>query len=102
MSIYNHLEIEARCPRCGVVSTSDAEFRFGLRELVRYRRGDVLRWEGKGVRTPAHRPEGGDYRGEAYAECPACGRDFWLVVHVEHDVITSYEVDAERPGYVNP
>ncbi|GLZ30164.1 hypothetical protein Lesp02_23540 [Lentzea sp. NBRC 105346] len=102
MSIYNYLEVTAPCPHCGVVSTLNAEFRFGLRELTSYRVGDQLTWEGKGVRTPTHRPENGNFAGEAYAECPACGRDYWLNVRVEHDVIISYEVDADRPGYVKP
>jgi hypothetical protein len=102
MSLYNYLEVTARCPHCGTVSTFDTEFRFGLRELTSYRVGDRLTWEGKGVRTPAHRPEDGNYVGEAYAECPVCKRDFWLNVCVEHDVITSYEVDADRPGYAGP
>jgi hypothetical protein len=100
VSIYNYLQAEVRCPWCGVSSTVDAEFRFGLRELHTYHIGDALRWEGKGVRTPAHRPDGGNYVGAAYAECPSCGRDYWLRVHVEDDLISTIEIDAERPGYI--
>jgi hypothetical protein len=100
VSIYNYLQVTARCPHCGAESNVDAEFRFGLRELTRYQVGDRLTWEGKGVRTPAHRPENGDYRGDAYVECPVCGKDYWLNVLVTHDVITSFEVDTNRPGYI--
>ena len=58
----------------------EAEFRFGLRDLSRYRIGDQLRWDGNGVKTPETRPEGGNYNDEAYVVCPHCERDFWLSI----------------------
>lgn len=100
MSIYNYLQVRSRCPWCHVESEVDAEFRFGLRDLVSYRIGDTITWEGRGVRTPTHRPPGGNYRGPAYVECPNCGRDYWLEVEISNDIITSFDIDLSRPGYI--
>jgi hypothetical protein len=99
VSVYNTLLTKARCPHCEACCEVRADFRFGLRDLLEYRVGDPLVWEGRGVRTPATRPPGGDYMGEAYTECPNCSLDYWLVVTVENDVIVSAATDLDREDY---
>ncbi len=99
MSVYNTLTTQAVCPHCGVESTVEAEFRFGLRELIHYQLGDRLTWEGRGVRTPNRRPEGGNYVGEAYTECPNCGESFYVLIHVESDILVRTETDWDREDY---
>jgi len=100
VSIYNHLLVTLRCPRCGRQSEVDTKFRFGLRDLTTYRLGGTLVWEGKGVRTPTHRPTGGDLDEDGYAVCPHCENDFWVRISVRNDVIVCAEVDATRRGYI--
>ncbi len=70
--------------------------------MSEYRLGDHLVWEGKGVRTPGRRPPGGNYTGEAYTECPNCGREYWLIVTVESDVIVKAATDRDREDYGDP
>lgn len=98
--MYNVLNLVMICPRCGVSSAIEAEFRFGLRNLTQYQLGDTIKWEGKGTKTPTHRPPGGNYLGEAYAVCQHCQRDFWLRVIVRADTIASVELDSTRQPYI--
>jgi formylglycine-generating enzyme required for sulfatase activity len=100
MSIHNYLLLTVTCPRCGLQSEMEAEFRFGLRNLTSYRLGDQLCWDGMGVKTPRTRPEGGNYAGETYVVCPHCDRDFWLKVSVRNDVIVSATFDNARQPYI--
>ncbi len=102
MSVYNTLITQAECPHCGACREVRADFRFGLRDQIEYHVGDRLVWEGKGVRTPPHRPRDGNYSGEAYTECPNCGRAYGLVVTVESDVIAAAGTDWEREDYAKP
>lgn len=101
MSIYNHLLMTLRCPRCGRKSEVGTEFRFGMWDLTTYRLENALVWEGKGVRTPTHRPSGGDLDEDSYAVCSQCWNDFWVRIAVRNDVIVSAEVDATRKGYIH-
>lgn len=101
MGIYNELEIITSCPRCGVMSQVEVEFRFGLINLDRYRLGDTLRWTGAGTPRPRKRPPNGDFDGEGYAECPICHKDFWMTIHIRQDIIVSAEVDSTKAGYIS-
>jgi hypothetical protein len=38
--------------------------------------------------------------GDGYCVCPACGRDFFVNVVVEADVIRRLEHDATQPGMI--
>jgi len=96
MGMFNYLQVNLPCPRCGVSAELEAEFRCGPPDLKRYEIGDTLPWQG------ALRPPDGNFDGEAYAVCPHCGRDFWLRVQVREDVILWAEVDASRQGYLLP
>ena len=101
MGMFNYLLLNVICPRCGVEVEMEAEFRFGLRDLTRYRIGDQLRWDGMGVKTPKTRPEEGNYDDDAYVVCPHCERDFWLLVSVKNDVIASATVDTSKQPYIS-
>lgn len=100
MGLYNYLDLVLRCPRCGIESSMEAEFRFGLQNQDRYHLGDKLQWNGGGVSTPRDRPVGGNYIDEGYVECPNCHQDFWIIIRVHEDVIESAEVDLTRKGYI--
>ena len=63
--------------------------------------GDIVKWVPGNV-TPKNggRPTGGDMDGEGYAECPACGRDFWVNITIRSDSIERIEPNASRKPYV--
>jgi hypothetical protein len=101
MAMFNYLILNITCPRCGVEAEMEAEFRFGLRDLTHYRLGDRLRWDGMGVKTPATRPQEGNYNDEAYTVCPHCERDFWLAVSVRQDIIVRAAVNPSKQPYIS-
>ncbi len=96
MSVYNTLLTDLVCPHCGARSAVRADFRFGLRDQTDYCVGDLVIWEGRGVASPRRRPPDGDFVGEAYTECPNCGKPVWLLIRVERDRIVAADVDADR------
>lgn len=100
MALFNYLTLNIICPRCGVETEMEAEFRFGLRDLSHYHIGDQLQWEGMGVKTPETRPVEGNYDDEAYVVCPNCERDFWLIVSVRKDILVSATVDSIKQPYI--
>lgn len=100
MSLYNILQARTECPRCGAVGTVDIEFRFGPLDLSTYRLGDRIAWADKGPRHPSQPPPHGDYEGEGYAECPVCGKDYWLELTVRGAVLAEATVDRSRPGHI--
>jgi hypothetical protein len=101
MGMFNYLLLNTICPRCGVGAEMEADFRFGLKDLTRYRIGDQLRWDGMGVKTPETRPEDGNYDDEAYVVCPHCERDFWITVSVRKDIIVGAIVDKTKQPYIS-
>jgi hypothetical protein len=80
VSAYNLLKAVLECPHSGTTDLETIEFRFGLLEFREYHLGEELNWGTKGDRFPKTRPEGGDFVGEGYVECFACGRDYWVSV----------------------
>lgn len=99
MSLYNTLNLELTCPHCRSDIQAEAEFRFGELSLKTYRLGDRLQWESAQRRPPVGRPKDGDYDGEAYIECPLCGKDFWLLISVKNDIIQSAQLKS-KSGYI--
>ncbi|PSK20251.1 hypothetical protein C7R94_05180 [Brevibacillus sp. NRRL NRS-603] len=99
--MYNLLIIKEKCPRCGVIERTEAEFKMGYMNLDSYNLGDEIRWA-SGQCKPPHqkRPSGGNATGEGYVCCPCCGKDFWLIIIVQHDVILQVEVDYTKNGYI--
>ena len=100
MGAYNRLLAEMECPRCGSVDICEVEFRLGRLDFREYHLGEVLTWAGGHRHKPLRRPDGGTTRGEGYAECPSCERDFWVTVEVRDDVLTTVIADPDRPGYI--
>jgi hypothetical protein len=105
VGLYNILrDVEVCCPRCGATGSADVEFYLGEQRLNDYRVGDRIEW--RNGTEPAERrgqwtrPEGGSIAGEGYAECPTCGRDFFLTIDVTDDLITGVRVDSARPGFI--
>jgi hypothetical protein len=88
------------CPRCGQRADVEVDLYFGDVTLDHYRLGDTYRWRPRKQVKNGGRPEGGDLDGEGYAECPLCGKDFFVIVRVRGDVLEGVTVDADRPGYV--
>ena len=100
MGTYNLLHTTASCPRCGTTGPVVVEFAFGLLDLRDYGLGDRIEWGTKGLRSPSRRPPGGDHDGEGYAECPRCGKDYWVRITVRNDAITAVQIDPGRPGHI--
>ncbi|WP_327072864.1 hypothetical protein OG196_09440 [Kitasatospora purpeofusca] len=100
MSGYNLILHPLICPRCGFNGAAEAEFRFGLMEFRAYRVGEKIDWGLKGLRFPASRPSNGEYEGEGYVQCVNCGKDYWVIISVAADMITSVTVDREKEGYI--
>jgi hypothetical protein len=98
--MYNILQARTTCPHCGSVRVVDIEFRFGPLDLATYRLGDTIPWSSKGLRHPSQPPPLGDFEGEGYAECPVCGKDYWLEITVRRGVIEDAVVDRSREGYI--
>ena len=73
---------------------------FGLRNMIEYRIGDIYKWAKKGGPEKGGRPPEGTCDGEGYTECPSCGRDFFLRVKIESDIVKSAEPDPDREPYI--
>ena len=101
MGMFNYLLLTITCPRCGIKAEMEAEFRFGLMDLTRYRIGDQIHWDGQGTKIPQTRSEDGNYNNEAYVVCPDCNRDFWVNVSVRNDVIMNATVNETKQPYIS-
>ncbi|WP_157239133.1 hypothetical protein [Catenuloplanes japonicus] len=91
---------EMECPRCQRLAECEVEFKLGRLDLRTYRLGEALEWAGGNGRKPLRRPDGGNARTEGYADCPQCGRDFWVTIHVQDDRLAVVVPDPARPGYI--
>ncbi|MEJ8307392.1 hypothetical protein [Saccharibacillus sacchari] len=99
--MYNLLLINVKCPRCNESVNAEAEFKIGLMNLDTYKLGDELKWAIGRAKSPHQlRPQNGDSIGEGYVCCPNCEKDFWVVIKIEHDIISSFEVDITKKGYI--
>ena len=99
MGLFNLVTGELTCPRCGRRVEAEVETRLGyMHEMRTLRVGDPYPWNHPAM--PSGRPPGGNAVGDGYAECPACGRDFFVRVVVEGDRIRRLEPDPDRPGYI--
>lgn len=99
MGLFNRVVGALTCPRCGAAVEADVESRLGYtHDVLTLRVGDRYPWNHPAM-SPA-RPADGNAVGDGYAVCPACGRDFFVRVVVEGDVVRRLEPDRERPGMV--
>jgi hypothetical protein len=100
MSNYNLLTAEMICPRCGNSCSMTIELHFGMRDQIALRIGSLYPWnEGKSV-IRGGRPEGGSIDGEGYAQCPCCGKDFFVVVGIRNDLIVSAHSNTTKQPYI--
>ena len=60
--------------------------------------GDRYPWNHPAM--PSRRPAGGNAVGDGYCVCPVCGKDFFVNVVVEADMLRRVEHDATRPGLI--
>jgi hypothetical protein len=97
MSLYNELALSIRCPHCGTTSAISTQVQFGLRNFIEYRVGDLVQWLPRKAVRNGGRPDGGDLDAEAYAVCPACGKDFIVTVRIRADRIDGAISGTERP-----
>jgi uncharacterized protein (UPF0212 family) len=99
MGLYNVVRGRLTCPRCGQEVEADVETRLGyVHDVLTLRVGEHYPWNHPEM--PPSRPEGGNAVGDGYGECPACGKDFFIRVVVEGDVIRRLEPDTGRPGMI--
>lgn len=95
MGLYNLVTGHIVCPRCQQSSEMEVETRLGdVSQIQSLHLGDRYPW------CKNHRPEQGNACGEGYCECPQCGKDFFVRVWVEADVLVRLEVDATQSGYI--
>lgn len=101
MGLYNTLRTELVCPRCGNRGEMEINMYFGFRNLFTLHLGDTYPWKPRVLPRNGGRPPGGNIDGEGYAECPTCGKDFWLHVIVRSDRILRIDFDNERPPFIS-
>lgn len=95
MGLYNLVTGRMTCPRCQRVCEVEVETRLGdVSQVASLQLGDRYPW------PPNHRPLDGTACGEGYCECPLCGKDFFVRVQVEADVLSRLEVDPDQPGFI--
>ena len=98
MGLFNLVSGSVTCPRCGNTVDAQVETRLGYAHQAALRVGESYPWNHPAM--PPRRPEGGNAVGDGYCVCPACGKDFFVNVVVETDVIRALEPDATRPGMI--
>lgn len=98
MGLFNLISGRITCPRCGNEVDAEAETRLGYAHQAALRVGDSYPWNHPDMQS--RRPEGGNAVGDGYCVCPACGKDFFVNVVVEADVIRTLEHDATRSGMI--
>ena len=100
MAAFNRLSARLGCPRCGRQSDMTVDLYFGFRDQLDFKLGDAYRWrEGRSVKNGG-RPPDGNLDGEGYTECPACAKDFWVIVRVRNDVLESVEPNTEKKPFI--
>jgi hypothetical protein len=100
MSVYNILKTRMNCPRCGTESEMEVDLYFGLRNQIQYQIGDKVEWIPQKAVQNGGRPENGNLNGEAYAQCPKCKKDFFVIAHIKNDVIESLQPNLEKKSYI--
>jgi uncharacterized Zn finger protein (UPF0148 family) len=98
MGLFNLVFGKMTCPRCGDTVDAEVETRLGYAHQAVLRVGERYPWNHPAM--PPCRPEGGNAVGDGYCVCPACGKDFFVNVLIDTDVIRTLEHDATRPGMI--
>jgi DNA-directed RNA polymerase subunit RPC12/RpoP len=100
MSTHNRLNALVKCSRCGCFVEAEIECYFGFSNLNSYKIGDKYDWRPRKSVKNGGRPEDGNIEGEGYAECPSCGKDFFVKVIVRDDIIQSIQPDLSKKSYM--
>ena len=90
MGTYNTTLAVMKCLRCDEVSEIEVDLYFGdTSEMTFVKLGDAY-------------PMGGEVleRGEGYAECPRCERDFFCEAVISKGVLVGVEANTTRAPYV--
>jgi uncharacterized C2H2 Zn-finger protein len=102
MGTYNTILASLACPRCGSVVEAEIDCKFGWAgDMKTLRIGDEYPWvDNRKQFQNGGRPPEGSVDGEGYMECPACGKDAFILVEIRDDVIVSVRPDHSRAGYI--
>ncbi len=100
MSVHNLLHIETQCSRCNQYSIFEIECFFGYGNLIDMKIGDTVKWVKGKTEKNGGRPKNGNLRGEGYAECDLCHKDFFVDVIIENDKIKEIEVNKSKAPYI--
>lgn len=101
MGLYNTLRTDMTCPHCGQADEMEIDLYFGdTRNLSQFKMDDLYLWLPDQVVERGGRPPDGSLDGEGYAECPHCGRDFFVDVLIRADRISGVRANLSKPGYI--
>ena len=101
MSTYNTLRAVMTCPHCGTQAATDVELRFGdTRSMDSFALGDNYKWLTGKAPQRGGRPADGNLDAEGYTECPACRRDYFVIVTIRENRLDAANPDMGRPGYI--
>ncbi|MCP4152882.1 MAG: hypothetical protein GY757_34435 [bacterium] len=100
MSVHNLLHIKYRCIRCNQYSHFDIECFFGFGNLTSLTIGAPVQWVNGKSEKNGGRPEDGNLRGEGYAECSLCHKDFFVDVIIENDIVIGVDVNLTKTPYI--
>ena len=101
MGTYNELTAEVLCHRCGQRSLTVVDTYFGYtNRMAELKVGDSYPWSPRKSEKNGGRPPQGDAAGMGYIECPKCGKDSYVLVIVESDIIIRVDPDPSRLGHI--
>ena len=100
MATYNEIAVELKCPRCGQAASMVVDLYFGYRDQIKYSIGDVVAWHAGRAVQNGGRPADGELDGEGYAECPACKKDFFVVVEIRDDRLVRVRPDLQKKPWI--
>ena len=69
-------------------------------EMKTYRLGDIYDWLPRKSVQNGGCPNDDYLEGEGYTECPKCGKDFFVIVHVVDSKISQAQADLNHLPYV--
>lgn len=99
MGTFNYLVATAACPFCGEIQEMSIESKFGLRNQLTYRIGDAVRWVPRRIYRNGGRPAKGAVGEWGYADCSSCGRDFFVQIEIDEDVIKAVRPSGDYRPY---
>lgn len=101
MGTVNYLDTQFACPYCSMSGHFEFELRLGLRNQIRFRPGDLYVWVPRKEVQNGGRPPDGNIDTSAYATCDNCGRDFFVTVRIQNDVLGEPDPLTIKAGYMS-